>query len=110
MNYSEIEKLPAEAFLNPYNFVTGFDSMSPGYATEQYEAGLKAGKECLKIIISVRGVWGGILKNGGTLSSYEGIGYHSCTSALLMGFLDSGVEIEVYRRSEDGKITCTRIK
>jgi hypothetical protein len=109
MEYHEIEKLPAEAFLNPNNFTTDWDKMSPGYAEEQYQTGLKYGKECSKITISERGVWGGTLKNGGYLSSYEGIGYHSCTSHLLKGFLDSGVEIHVYRRVND-KVTCTKIK
>lgn len=41
-------------------------------------------------------------KDGSITSSYETIGYHGHTAALLQGFLDSGVPIRVYRYSELG--------
>ena len=107
MNYSEIEKLPADAYLNPEIFVTGFDSQfSIEQKREKYLRGLGLGKEFQVISISENGVWGANSPDTQAyLSSYEGIGYHSITSELLRGFLDSPAIIKVYRK--DG--TCTLI-
>lgn len=110
MTYAELEKLPAEAYLNPDNFKTAMDSLpEKGYAEKQYQHGLQVGREANLIWINARSVWGADLKNGGMCSSSEGIGYHSCTSDLLRGFLDSGTPIQVSRWNGDNYVE-TRIK
>jgi hypothetical protein len=93
------ETCPADAFLNPDNFRTGWDR--PGYAEEQYATGLRIGRENERIHISVTGVWGAS-RPGSSLSSYETIGGHANTADLLRGFLDSGCPIVVYRWKTDG--------
>lgn len=97
--YSELNAMPASAFLNPDNFITDWDRLYPRseYKAEQYAKGLAHGKDAEYIIISANSTWGAKLKNGGYLTAYEGIGYHSHTASLLRGFLDSGAKILVYR-------------
>lgn len=96
---AELSAMLPDMFLTPENFYTPFDI--PGFITEydrkQYEKGMKYGLESNYITISVSNVWECSLKNGGSVSSYETIGYHSGTHALLRGFIDSGCSIKVYR-------------
>lgn len=101
MEYSQIEKLPAESYLNPELFRTEWDTLpantGKGYSDQQYQTGLLVGRESEYVTISARGTWGAVGKRGSVTTSYEGIGYHACTADLLRGFLDSGVSIIVYR-------------
>jgi len=111
MHYSEIEALPPEAFLDPSRFVSGFDRKETG--TDQYLTGLETGLDWRIIQINYRGVWGASDRrdgSGGSLTSYEGIGYHANTSALLQGFLDSPAMVTVGRWFKDQPITSTVIK
>lgn len=121
-SYSELSELPAEAYLDPANFTTSHDSLAANqkYEDKQYRQGLRTGKAALYITLSFKGVWGAVMKGGGSVRSYEGIGYHAHTAALLRGFLDSGVDIDVTRIVDDklmrftlkqtasGKRTCKR--
>lgn len=101
-SYEWLNSLPAQAFLDPNNFLTEYDEQNKarGYDQEQYRKGLETGRAAKSIHISENSVWGAEMKSGGMLSSSEGIGYHACTADLLRGFLDSGCEIIVYRRDE----------
>jgi hypothetical protein len=103
--YSELEKLPAEAYLEWENFDTLFDELPVNLekAQDAYQKGLDVGKEYDEITLSVRGVWGAHKENS-HCQSYEGIGYHANTKWLLKGFLDSGCPIAVYRFGESEKI------
>lgn len=98
MNYHELEKLPAHAYLNPENFITEYDHVhiDNGYNQDQYNHGLEIGTEYDVVKLNYRGVWSAE-RAGSLVTSYEGIGYHAGTAFLLMGFLDSGCRIEVYR-------------
>lgn len=101
-SYEELAALPAEAYLDPSNFLTPFDG--PGnaeYRRKQYEKGLEYGKQG-DIHIAINSVWSVDITTGptwrqGSISSSEGIGYHAGTAALLQGFLDSGGRIFVHR-------------
>ena len=104
--YDVLNAMPADAFLNPDNFRTGFDT--PALASEQYEKGKKIGTEYKEVHISASSTWGANKPNT-ALSSYEGIGYHAGTADLLKGFLDSGVAIFVHRW-DGNKLTETKIK
>lgn len=99
-SYTILETLSVSAFLNPDNFASSFDNQAR--SDEQYQKGLEVGKNYEVITISFKGVWGA--QTPGTLTSYEGIGYHANTAALLRGFLDSGKPVLVYRsgNSVDG--------
>lgn len=105
MNYSQLEKLPVKAYLNPQNFVTDFDSMHKQEKKDaQYQKGLEIGQTSHEITINYKSVWSAQGLDSSHTSSYEGIGYHAVTSDLLRGFLDSGTPIVVLRSqaSEDG--------
>ena len=108
--YKELEALPAEAYLDWERFQTPNDALPPtAYAEEQYQKGLDVGRRAKAVHISVNSVWSAQMPEGGSMQSYEGIGYHSCTSQLLRGFLASGCAIVVHRWSDTG-VASTEIK
>ena len=108
MEYKTLNLLPAETFLDPSKFVTDFDSRPidgsiekrQANAKAQYAKGIETGKAAKTIFIGADGTWGATMKDGSSLTSYEGIGYHANTADLLKGFLDSGAEVVVYRYPE----------
>ena len=111
MNYKELSALPSEAYLDPEKFRTATDSLPPSrYTQEQHKKGLLTGLRAREITISCSSVWGATMLDGGILSSYEGIGYHSRTAELLQGFLDSGCRIVVYRHDPWGNVSSTVIR
>lgn len=95
MTSKELEELPAGHYREPALFVTAWDT--PELNDKQYAEGLRLGRELKRISIGCNGCWGGVSVNDGVVTSYERIGYHASTAALLQGMLDSGVEITVYR-------------
>lgn len=101
--YEELEALEPEAYLNPGNFLTPWDALDSSYSRQQYEKGMRIGQEASTVYIAINGTWSARMKDGSHISSYEGIGYHSGTSALLKGFLDSGCRVSVYRRHLKGE-------
>jgi len=105
--YPELQEFPAEAYLEPSNFQTEHDCTAPGsrpaaYAVEQYQKGLRISKEAKRVTIGVDSVWGCLRRDGGMTRSYEGIGYHAGTCALLTGFLQGPAELVVYRWGPTG--------
>jgi hypothetical protein len=64
---------------------------------DQYDKGREIGAQAEYVSIAVNGVWGAKMKDGGSLQSYEKIGYHAGTEHLLRGFTDSGVQIKDFR-------------
>ena len=111
MDYATIQSLPPEAYLTPERFRSDWDALASNVAARdaRYRDGLKTSREAATVHISVRGVWGATLLNGGNLSSCEGIGYHANTEAFLQGILDGPAPVVVYR-STPGGITRTEIK
>lgn len=109
--YSELNKLPPEAFLNPEDFRTGYDSWETNalYGQKQYEKGLKVSNESARVGISESGTWWAAGKDGSFTSSYEGVGYHTATADLLRGLLEGSAAFYVYRWDGE-KSTCTCIK
>lgn len=104
MDYKTLNAMPPEAFLIPANFVTDWDTMNLHKAKEKFDEGVEIGNNAKRVYISMEGTWGATMKDGSSLTSYEGIGYHVHTSSLLEGFLASNAEIVVYRRGKGGKI------
>jgi len=109
--YAELTALDPHEYLNWQQFETVADSfpenIKRNLAAEQYRRGLDMGKVSTQVHISSNGVWGATQpsKYGDgvcSVQSYEGIGYHACTKDLLHGFIDSGVEIVVYRYGKSG--------
>lgn len=101
MDYSQLEKLSAEKYLDWNSFETDCDSFQPNldrkYAEIQYNKGVEIGKNANVICISHRSIWSSCNKDGSLTSSYEGIGYHACTKDLLHGFIDSGCTLAIRR-------------
>lgn len=96
--YKELEALPPEAYLDPENFRTDWDKMHcPAREAERHEEGYKLGKSAVCVSLDYRGVWGASLRNGGQVTSYEGIGYHALTHAFLRGILASKCKLVVHR-------------
>ncbi|MFK0231189.1 hypothetical protein ACIQUL_36095 [Streptomyces sp. NPDC090303] len=116
--YSILNALPPEAFLKSEDFATEYDEKFPELSEKNYQEGLKYSTEYGRIIIRTNSTWaaegGGIDPVTGAIHmgaySYEGIGYHGHTAALLRGFLDGPAPIDVERRQDDGSVTTTRIK
>jgi hypothetical protein len=103
--YSVLNRMPAENFLKPELFTTDWDSQKGG--EEQYQKGLKIGRESRTVGIASTGTWYADGKDGSSTVSYEGIGYHAHTASLLKGFLDSGCRIVVdryYPEAGPGKV------
>lgn len=71
------------------------------YNAEQHAKGLDIGSKAEHVTIAVNGVWGAKMKDGSHIHSYEKIGYHAGTAALMDGFKASGVEIIDYREKDD---------
>lgn len=94
-----------EDFLNPDNFKTTMDT--PELDLKQYKKGLELSNTSSVIGISANGCWFADLISGGHLTSYEVIGYHSSTAALLKGFLAGRAKFIVYRGEG---VTRTTIK
>jgi hypothetical protein len=105
--YSILTKLRPEAYLNPDNFVTTYDTINPGQAAEQYAKGLEISRSAVSVGIACTGTWTARMPSGVTTSS-EGIGYHAHTASLLRGFLDGPAPLVVYRW--DGHPGGTEIK
>ena len=99
--YNILNKLPAETFLDPTKFTTSYDTAEGG--ERAYNDAMAVGQRATTIHIESTGVWSASMKDGSSLQSYQGIGYHANTAALLKGFLDSGARIVVSRWDGSGK-------
>ena len=110
MTYAELEKLPAEAYLNPDNFRTEWDKMhSPAREAERKQEGYDLGLSAEYVSISTRSVWGAKIDAATSVCSYEGIGYHAMTWAFLSGVLASKCPIHVHRYNAETKESTTTI-
>lgn len=106
--YKELSAKPASDYLVPENFRTDWDGpIGHPRREQQYRVGLDYSERAHRISIANNSVWGASMKDGGQLSSCEGIGYHSCTADLLRGFLDGPAEVVVFR---EWSLTPTIIK
>ena len=106
MDARTIENLEPTAYLDPDRFKTPNDGLPPpGYADEQYQKGLRISHESVSVHLSVTGTWGATGKDGSSTTSYERIGYHSCTAPLLRGFLDGPAAVVVARWTPTGYST-----
>jgi hypothetical protein len=101
MDYKTLTALPPQKYLDWKFFKTDWD-ITPARAEEIYRKGLKIGAEARYVFISANDTWGAAMLDGGTITSYEGIGYHAYSSDLLHGFIDSGAAIVVYRYGVNG--------
>ncbi|WP_328377067.1 hypothetical protein OHB13_11995 [Streptomyces sp. NBC_00440] len=116
--YIVLNSLPPEEFLKPENFATEFDARNADAAERQYRYGLKLSTDYGRIIIRANSTWAAEdgpvdpITRARTLGSYsyEGIGYHAHTAALLRGFLDGPAPVDVERRQGDYSVKTTRIK
>jgi hypothetical protein len=93
----------ADDFLNPFKFRTGYD-VCEARALKRYLDGKKECEDYEEIYISVNNTVSARLKNGGSMSGYEKIGYHAYSNQYLRAILDSGCPVYVYRVNDAGSI------
>lgn len=76
--------------IDPRDFTTVLDHLPPaGYAEKQHAHGVELATGGFEMHVSARGLWSAS-KPGTIVSTYERIGYHSCASEVLRGFLEAG--------------------
>lgn len=99
-----LAQLPAEAFRNPDNFRVAADDWQENADLPRRQAAVIAelAPNVRHFVINANGTWGAEMTDGGILSTYETIGYHSGTAALLRAILDTGKPVIVYRRGLGG--------
>jgi len=69
--------------------------MPVGRDSAHYEEGRNYAGFMEYVTISVNNVWGGYTKDGGSLQSYEKIGYHRGSADFLAGMVDAGCPVYV---------------
>jgi hypothetical protein len=75
-----------------------------------WQDGYNCGKLAEEINIAINNVWSACMKNGGTMQSYERIGYHAKSGDRLNGMIASGATIKVHRVGDDNKLACFELK
>lgn len=113
-NYDVLNALPPEAFLDPESFRTGWGAEEDAaYCAKQYAAALDASKRAYETggetYVQANGTWGASGPRW-CITTYEGIGYHAGTAAVLRGLLDGPGAFYVYRRGAEGTVTKTLVK
>jgi len=86
--------------MNASTLATPFDT--PAGSAAQYAKGLEIGRAALAVHIAVNGTWSADMRTDRpserrSISSYEKLGYHADTAALLRGFVESGCQIVDHR-------------
>lgn len=95
---------PAQAFLDPRNFKTGFDVCALR-ANKRYQEGLAECRDYAEIFIAINNTVSADLKGcNGRMSGYETIGHHAYSADYLRAILDSGCPVWVYRVGPNGGI------
>ena len=95
-NDTRLRTRPANAFLNPGDFRTPFDTVADKRES-RYCDELKRCKDYAEFHIAINGTWSATTHDGGSVTSYERIGYHSYTADLLRAVLDSDCAFIVHR-------------
>lgn len=112
-SYQILNALDPQEFLHPERFATTWPAdMNPEFLAEKRREGLEISRGAERVYISAHGTWGadGVAGKGRVwTTSYEGIGFHAGTSALLEGFLAGPAPVDVIR-IVDGEAVTTRIK
>ncbi len=107
----DLAAMPADSFLDPELFRTGsrLDTVPNVRETAKYRQTLADCTQWREIHIATNNVWSAHNVDNGHTQSYEKLGYHANTAALLAAFLDSGIPVYVHR--DTGKeVTKTRIR
>ena len=65
-----------------------------------YARGVSIAGEMGFVTLSASNCWGGRSKDGGSVSAYECIGYHTGADRMLLGVLESGCPVYAY--GDDG--------
>ena len=72
--------------------------------SEAFAKGVGYADEMEYVSIPVNNVWGGRAKDGGSVSSYEKVGYHAGSVDFIVGVLCGGCPVYVYRADDDSRI------
>lgn len=71
--------------------------MVPEGNAARYADGVDTGNDSVSVSIGINNVWGANTKDGGCVSSYERIGYHSGSVDFIDGVLSTGCPVVVHR-------------
>ena len=82
--------------------IDGFDNCFPVDSDANFARGVDVADEMESVTIAVNNVWGGTSKNGGSVTSYEKIGYHAGSIDFIKGVLSTGCPVKVFRCGGDG--------
>lgn len=106
-SYTELNALPAEAYLDANNFWSDFEGRAGRIDPDSrdYQRGLAQGRKSTEVGICANGTWYARGKDSSSTTSYEGIGYHAGTANFWAGVLDSGCAVYVHR---DGRKVCIK--
>jgi len=99
-SYADLNARPARDFLDAPSFGTDFD-VDEDRSEQRYQDELKRCEGYTAFHIGINGTWSAKCKDGGHVSSYEGIGYHAYTADLLQAVLDSDCAFIVHRLEDD---------
>ena len=77
--------------------------------TNDFDRGISEGGKMTVCTIAINNVWGGRTKDGGHVSSYEKLGYHSGSLEFIRGVLASGCRVVKYFVGDDKRIHETEI-
>ncbi len=69
-----------------------------------FDRGVDTGNDLEYMTIAENNVWGGRTKSGGSVTSYEKIGYHTATSGFMLGVLSTGCEVRVATADSNGHL------
>ena len=61
-----------------------------------FERGEKTGRDMVQVSIAVNNVWGGRSRSGGSVSSYEKLGYHTGSLEFIRGVFSVGCRVVKY--------------
>lgn len=74
-----------------------------------FDRGVETGNDMEYVTIATNNVWGGRTKSGGSVTSYEKIGYHAGTSGFMLGVLSTGCTVRVATADWTGDLVWRRL-
>jgi len=95
-NHTVVGDVALETIVRRRKPVWGRLELSPLERDANYARGVNYAGEMEYIAIAVNNVWGGRAKDGGSVTSYEAIGYHAGADRMILGAIESGCAVFAY--------------
>jgi len=85
----------------------GIDGFAGSNSPSDFDRGVDTAKGMEYITIATNNTWGGRSDCGGSVSSYERIGYHAGSIDFIRGALSTGCAVRVFRYRFGGLMEFT---